>query len=123
MSAPQDSPLAPYDELLDRAGGSPELLREVIGLFLEDAPTLLAAVKAGLAAGDAQGTRRSAHALKGSAANFGAPALVNVARQMEQAAAAGDLAAAAARLAGLEVELQRLSAALAELAANGPDKD
>jgi len=115
MSERQDSPLAPYGELLERAGGSADLLREVIVLFLEDAPTLLTAIRAGLAAGDAPATRGSAHALKGSAANFGAPALVGLARQMEYDAAAGNLDAAALSLAGLESELGRLSAALTEL--------
>jgi HPt (histidine-containing phosphotransfer) domain-containing protein len=104
-----------HDELLERVGGSHELLVEVIDLFLEDGPQLLSVIRQALVRGDADGVRRGAHALKGSAGNFGASALVAIARQVEMHAAAFNLEALADRLQALETQLEELSAELVDL--------
>ena len=104
-----------HEELLERVGGSHELLVEVIDLFLEDGPQLLSTIQEALARGDADGVRRGAHALKGSAGNFGASTLVAIAHQMEIHAAAGSPDALADLLQALKTELSELSAELADL--------
>jgi HPt (histidine-containing phosphotransfer) domain-containing protein len=104
-----------HEELLERVGGSHELLVEVIDLFLEDGPQLLSTIQEALVRGDADSVRRGAHALKGSAGNFGASALVAVAHQIELDAAAGSLGSLADRFPALETELSELSAELADL--------
>lgn len=104
-----------HEELLERVGGSHELLVEVIDLFLEDGPQLLTTIQEALARGDADGVRRGAHALKGSAGNFGASTLVAVAHQVEMHAATGSLGSLAERLPALETELSELSTELADL--------
>jgi len=104
-----------HEELLERVGGSPELLVEVIDLFLEDGQQLLTTIQEALARGDADGVRRGAHALKGSAGNFGASTLVAVAHQIEMNALAGSLGSLADRLPTLETELTALSAELVDL--------
>ena len=104
-----------HEELLDRVGGSHELLVEVIDLFLEDAPQLLSTIREAVGRGDADGVRRGAHALKGSAGNFGASTLVAIAHQMEMHAAAGGPDAPGDHLPALETELSELSAELVDL--------
>jgi HPt (histidine-containing phosphotransfer) domain-containing protein len=82
--------------------GDEELLRSVVNGFASALPQYLAAIRDTLAQQDREALRRSAHTLKGSAANVGAAALSDVAHQVEQAGQAGDFAAARSRLAKLE---------------------
>jgi HPt (histidine-containing phosphotransfer) domain-containing protein len=58
-----------------------------------------------------------AHTLKGSTAYLGATAASAAAQRLELIGKAGDLAAAPAALQGLEGDIQRLLAALQEVAA------
>ena len=61
------------DELLSFADdGDPELLVDLIQMFLEDGPSKVAAVSQGLAIGDFDMAERAAHSLKGSSGNLGA---------------------------------------------------
>jgi two-component system sensor histidine kinase/response regulator len=105
--------LAITDSLLARVGGSHEVLHEIIGLFLEDSPKLLDAIRVALQSKDAQAVYRSAHTLKGSVGNFDAHAAVELAQRLEARAHEGDLAAATAVFALLEVEMQALLVSLA----------
>jgi CheY-like chemotaxis protein/HPt (histidine-containing phosphotransfer) domain-containing protein len=80
-------------------------LGELYALSLSDTRKRAAAMRSSLAAGDDSAFRREAHAIKGSAAMLGAPALAGLARQMEEAGISADaprllddLMAAAARL-------------------------
>jgi two-component system sensor histidine kinase/response regulator len=66
-----------YDELLALMEGDRDLLQELIGVFLEDAPQRIEAVRRALADRDAEALYRAGHALKGSAGNFGAPNVVS----------------------------------------------
>ena len=102
-------------DLLDRLGGDTELLNEVIGLFTEDCPSLMAAIRSGLAAADAQAVNRAAHQLKGSASNFDAPELTALAQSVESLAKDGNLAAAHATLPALQSAVDSLLAELAEI--------
>jgi len=104
------------DTLLARVGGSHEVLAEIIGLFLEDSPKLLDALREALQAGDAQAVYRGAHALKGSVGNFDAYGAVALAQRLEARSREGDLAAASGVFALLEIEMQ---AVLDSLAATG----
>ncbi len=47
--------------------GDPELLLDLIQMFLDDGPSKVAAVMEGLAAGDFEKMERAAHSLKGQA--------------------------------------------------------
>ena len=117
-AAPAPSPEPPFDEadLLERVEGDTELLREIVGLFLEDSPRLMAEVQAAVAAQDAQALRRAAHTLKGAASNFGAAAVVAAAFELESMGRTGDVAAAAPVCDRLAAALVALEAALARLA-------
>lgn len=61
-----------------------------------------------LDAGDAEGLRVAAHALKGASLMLGANALSRAAQVVESIGRSGDLAAAPAAVATLEDELERL---------------
>jgi HPt (histidine-containing phosphotransfer) domain-containing protein len=102
-------------ELLEMVGGDAEVLREIVGLFLEDVPMRLAALADALQAGDLTATYRAAHTLKGAAGNFGVPDIMQAALAVEQHARGGDLAAARQAAAALEDQLARLVQELKEL--------
>lgn len=60
-------------ELLDLSdGGDPELLIDLIEMFLEDSPIKMAAIQEGLETTDWEMVERAAHSLKGSSGNLGA---------------------------------------------------
>lgn len=65
--------------------GDPDLLLDLIQLFLEDGPGKVAAIEQGLANADFDQMERAAHALKGSAGNLGARLLQGVCEQMQLA--------------------------------------
>src|SRR5712691_8641718 len=60
--------------LMERLEGDAGLLAEMVGLFLQDYPRLLAAMREAAARGDAKSLERAAHTLKGAVSNFAAPA-------------------------------------------------
>ena len=65
-------PVTNKEELLERFAEYPDLLGELAAIFLEDGPVRLAAICAGVQRRDAGALETAAHALRGSAANFGA---------------------------------------------------
>lgn len=75
-------------EGLRELGGDddPGLLLEVIGMFLDDAPTRIAEIRQGLASGDIKLLERAAHSLKSASANVGAMQLSNVCKRIEEIA-------------------------------------
>jgi PAS domain S-box-containing protein len=121
VPGPADEGETVFDEagLVARVMGDLDLARIVAETFLDEAPGLIAAVRAGLSAGDAEAVRRDAHAIKGASANVGGDAMRLVAQAIERSADAGDLAAAAARLPDLESAFARLQDAMHAFAA-GP---
>ena len=94
--------------LLDRFEGDLTLVGEVAGLFLEDCPGRLDAVREALAAGDAEALESAAHSLKGSVSNFAGSAAVEAALRLETMGRDGDLTDAPAACAALEREIARL---------------
>ena len=96
--------MAVVDELLSICDdGDPELLLDLIGMFLNDGPQKVQAVAAGLADRDFERMERAAHSLKGSSGNLGARALQDTCEQLQQATRRRDLA----RSQQLEPQLQQ----------------
>ena len=91
---------------------TPNLLAELIDLFLDDAPHVLAALQAAVAASDTAMVRQLAHRLKGSSANFGATALVAVCEELEMLGRSGVIRGASERLVRLMHEYGRVTVAL-----------
>lgn len=92
-----------FDELRQMSGA--EFINELIDTFLEDAPKLLAEMKAALAAGAADSFRRGAHSLKSNAATFGADPLAQLAKELELLGRENRLAETGSRLGALEEAL------------------
>ena len=101
--------------LLERVEGDQELLTEMIHLFQEDAPNLLAAMRDALQRGDMAVLERSAHSLKGAAGNLSAKATAAAALQLENDARNKDAESAKGSLVEVERALKHLLPALAEL--------
>jgi CheY-like chemotaxis protein len=90
-------------ELLERLGGDPELVAEVIGLFVADMPAQLAAIRSAVERRDPEALRKAAHGLKGAAGNLSAPGLVEAAHILERIGTE-------ARMDAAEAAWRRLSA-------------
>jgi HPt (histidine-containing phosphotransfer) domain-containing protein len=74
------------EELLSFADdGDPELVLDLIQMFLDDGPGKVRAVVEGVANGDFERAERAAHSLKGSSGNLGAKVLSQVCEQVQVA--------------------------------------
>jgi len=110
-----------FDEsaALEHAGGDRELLTELLGIFADDGPGHLRALREAIAASDPAALMRAAHTLKGSLRVLGAGPAAALAEQLEALGQGGGLEDAPAVLAAFEPELQRVLRAAAS-AARGP---
>ena len=104
-------------QLLGRVGGDRMLLREVAGLFISEAPKILSEIRDAVSRGDAAEIFQVAHKLKGSVANFSAPAAVEAAASLERIGRRGQLEGAEQALSRLEREIGRVRRALLDLIA------
>jgi HPt (histidine-containing phosphotransfer) domain-containing protein len=100
------------EEALARADHDRELFQTMVELFMEHGPNDLAEIKTALDARDAAAVGRFAHRLKGAVLQFCAPVVLEVAKRMEEAGKAGDVAAGAALYGELETGLSHLVGAL-----------
>jgi CheY-like chemotaxis protein len=83
----------PIDEtdLVNRLHGDAELAAEIIRLFTEECPALLAGIRTAIDQRDAPAARRAAHTLKGAAGTAAAVGIAEAAALLEVLAAEGDL--------------------------------
>jgi HPt (histidine-containing phosphotransfer) domain-containing protein len=103
------------ESALDHVGGDAQLLAEIAGLFLNEYPAQLATLTAAVQQGDPRLVEKTAHALKGSLATFGAQPAVAAALKLEQAGRAGDLSQAPVLIGDLGNLLQTLHTELDSL--------
>jgi HPt (histidine-containing phosphotransfer) domain-containing protein len=109
-----------HNDIFDRmqalvcVDGDRELLREVVTIFWDESPHLLAGIEAAIISGDADALERTAHRLKGSVGNFGARTAGDLARKLEAMGKTGNLAGAGEASARLREALERLEEALDE---------
>ena len=101
---------ATFAELQDTAGT--EFVGELVGTFLEEAPQMIADLRAAQAGAAADAFRRAAHSIKSNANTFGAQRLGEMARELELRGLIADTAPVEA----LQAEYDRVAAALKELA-------
>ena len=81
--------------------GAPSVLARLIGVYLEDAVSMIGALKQALETGDIAALVETAHSLKSSSANLGASRLSTVCKELELRGKAGsdqDLASLVARI-------------------------
>lgn len=99
-------------DMLEVLGHDPRVLGELIDLFLDNAPPLLAELRAAVEMGDDWRTGRIAHRLRGSVAQFsGGDAGAALAR-LERTADKGDLRDAPAELERIETAVSALIRAM-----------
>jgi len=103
-SSPAAASALDRSAILERLDGNEALLADVIGLFLDDCPARLRAIKAAVDARDSESIRIEAHGLKGAAGNLSALGLFNAAQILERIGAEArlDAADAAWRLLSME---------------------
>jgi CheY-like chemotaxis protein/HPt (histidine-containing phosphotransfer) domain-containing protein len=89
-----------------------ELVSELIGTFLEEAPVLLDKAKAAVKAIDSETLQRAAHTLKSNAATFGATSLAHLCRELEGKGKASDIEGAEELVVRIGVELAATMRAL-----------
>ncbi len=97
-----------------RAAGQ-DLVGQLTVLFLDDAAIYLAAMRAAFARDDAAEMGRSAHTLRGAGANLGATYLAQLCATLITNGKGGYLTDGGALLDDIEVELERVRAALGSL--------
>ena len=102
--------------LLERVGGDRKALVRIVRTFRADYPKQLVLLRDAVAAGDAAGLRRAAHALKGAVSNFAAAPATEAAMALQAMGDRQDLGAARGALVRLELELESLCADLFVLA-------
>lgn len=85
-----------------------ELMREVLGVMLDDTASQLLLLDAAIRTGDLPTCRRLAHYSKGACANVGAGRVAAACQRLEQQASNGEIAACSRSLAELHDELDAL---------------
>ncbi len=98
--------------LLESLDNDPQLLAEVVGVFLADCPGMLAVLQAGISARNPDQVKKAAHALKGSVSIFGAKDAVAAAQNLESMGRQGTLEGIDAAFSVLEREIALVTSAL-----------
>src|SRR5205085_11049688 len=101
--------------------GQPDILAELISIYLRETPPRLAALHEALARADAGALRREAHSLKGSSSHMGAMQMARLCADLEEQARAADLAGAPETLRRLDAAFDRVRVHLHALASGGSD--
>jgi HPt (histidine-containing phosphotransfer) domain-containing protein len=104
------SVLATLQELERRS--QPGLLTVMITLYLEEVPSLLAALQEAVAQGDAGRVEEVAHGLKGGSAQLGATRMARLCAALQEDGNYRDLSQAAEQVADLQGEFVHVQAAL-----------
>jgi HPt (histidine-containing phosphotransfer) domain-containing protein len=100
--------------------GEPDVLIDVLRLFLDEVPRRIDRLRAASAAGNLVEVHRVAHSLKGSAGNIGAHALADVCRRLEERGKAGDPQGTGDLVPALAVEFGKVEGEIRRLLGAGP---
>jgi CheY-like chemotaxis protein/HPt (histidine-containing phosphotransfer) domain-containing protein len=110
--APLVSDIFDQAALLARLEGDETLLRELVGLFLEDTPQRLDRIHDAFVNNDLKMLERATHTLKGSVGNLCAYRAYETAKRLERLAQIGDGLRITDALTDLEMEMARLQPVL-----------
>jgi len=108
------SPEAGFDfsAALNYVGGDRELLDELLGIFVEDAPIRMKALRHAIGNAEATELTREAHTLKGALKVIGATTAAGLAQGLEALGRDGNLSEADKLAVALEREMDRLMQSL-----------
>jgi HPt (histidine-containing phosphotransfer) domain-containing protein len=95
--------------------GEPDVLGEVLRLFLDEVPRRVARLKAAWDARNAGELQRAAHSLKGSSGNIGAHHMYEICKQLDERGTAGDFNGARHLIDALDEEYTRVEAEIHRL--------
>jgi HPt (histidine-containing phosphotransfer) domain-containing protein len=94
--------------------GDTDFLSELVNTFLTDAPKLLSRMRQAVEGGKASELRIAAHSLKSNSAEFGALALFELCKELEEMGKTKKLDSAAGLSAQAQAEYERVKTALAQ---------
>jgi two-component system, sensor histidine kinase and response regulator len=103
------------DDALRRLGDDKELLRDIVQIYLEDAPGIVEKIHNALDQADSNALQRAAHSLKGLAATLSASEVVGAAARVEYLAATRNLSEAPKAVAEVDQHVSDLNAAVQQL--------
>jgi len=124
VSSPVDQPSVPAETIMDwnaaleQLDGSEELLRELMGIFVEESDDLMLGLRQAIGQRNMAEVRRLAHTIKGGAKHFAAHSVEAAALRLETMGRDGDLAGADEAYARLDCEVEQLKRALTVAARN-----
>jgi CheY-like chemotaxis protein len=98
--------------LMSRVDNDPQLLNDLVDLFLEECPRLLEEIRVAIDKKDAKAAASGARGLRGSTSNLAARLASEAALRLESLVQAGDWVHAESGLQELECQLGRLKPAL-----------
>jgi CheY-like chemotaxis protein len=96
-----------------QSAGEPDIVTEVVALFLQDAPARVVGIREAVDRGDLPTAGRSAHTLKGSAGHLGAKTLAALCARFEEKVRAGAPFNVPFAVGAIAAELDRVREALA----------
>jgi CheY-like chemotaxis protein len=97
-----------FSAALTYVGGDRELLDELLGIFVEDAPVRMEAIRRAIAGGEATELTREAHTIKGALKVIGATTAAGLAQGLEVLGRDGTMSEADKLAVALEREMDRL---------------
>jgi HPt (histidine-containing phosphotransfer) domain-containing protein len=100
------------ESLWNRVDGDLELLRELVEIFAQEGPRMLAQIQEAIAHGSASDLEKASHKLKGSVLQFSARAAAAAAHELEAMGRSGSVAGAEALLNKLRNEIDLLEGTL-----------
>ncbi|MBI3404661.1 MAG: Hpt domain-containing protein, partial [Acidobacteria bacterium] len=118
----ESNPVIDEQALLQRVQGDRKLLRELVAIFRNDRPAMLAKIRAKIRQRDAEGLRLAAHAIKGSLASFAAARAAELALQLETMGRENRLDRAGELFHLFEKETDRVEEALRGIVERKPRK-
>jgi HPt (histidine-containing phosphotransfer) domain-containing protein len=101
-------------EALDRIGGDPDFLKELLGIYSEEFVLKAKELRAAIDGQEFQTIQELGHSLKGSSANLSLPGLRQAAMDIETAGREKNIQKAKESFACLEKEFERLKKYLAQ---------
>jgi HPt (histidine-containing phosphotransfer) domain-containing protein len=121
---PQASPHAPQEEnavvedfdrtaALEHCGGDEQLLGELVSMFLVEISGWMSSLSEGLATGDAEKVKRTAHTIKGAVSTLAARPAQATALRLEEIGKQGDLSKSGPAWEEMQAAIERLRKALA----------
>lgn len=100
--------------ILEQLGNDPEILKEILNLFVNDVPGQVIKIREGLDDANMRDIQRAAHNLKGAAANIIAEGVRKAAAEIEHNADGGHMDDIGQNLKNLEEEVAKITYAIQE---------